>query len=141
MSADVAEKKARVKSNDLMSMEAEFLQGKRIRTASSEHPDIVTLLTTLQAISPDSTWKDNGKPMTRTEATSMMMQLGEPFLFFTINPFDVYSPLVMNYGGNDINLSSTYMQRTDARLCSEPKNRCGRPFCIISDISFTKLLK
>ena len=37
----------------------------------------------------------------------MMMQLGEPAFCVTINPSDVNSPLVMNYGGHDINLSST----------------------------------
>ena len=36
-----------------------------------------------------------------------MTQLGEPFFCVTINPSDVNSPLVMNYDGHDINLSST----------------------------------
>ena len=58
--ADVTETIARVKSSDLMSMAAGLQQGNRIRTASSEHPEIFTLLRTLQAISPDSTWTDHG---------------------------------------------------------------------------------
>ena len=65
---------AGVKSSGLMSMAADLQQGKCIRTASSEHPEIFTLLRTLQTISPDS-----GKHKTRTDATSMVMQLREPF--------------------------------------------------------------
>ena len=80
MSADVAENIALMKSSGLMSMAADLQQGKRIRTASSKHPDIFTLLRTLQAVSPDFMWTDHGKHITRTEATSMMMQQGEPVL-------------------------------------------------------------
>ena len=103
-----------MKSSDLMSMAADFQLGKRIHTASSEYPEIFTLLRTLQAISPDSSWTDHGKHDTRTEATSIMMQLGGPFFCVTINPPDVNIPLVMNNGGHDLNLSWD-MQRTDAR--------------------------
>ena len=107
ISADVAEQLARVKSRDHISMAADFQQGKRIPTAYSEHPEIVTRLRTLQAISPDYTWTDHVKHKTRTEATLTIIQLREPFFWVTVNASDVKSPFVMNYGGHDIKISST----------------------------------
>ena len=64
----------------------------------------------------------------------MMMQQGEPVFCVTSNPSDVYSPLVMSYGGHDIK-SFIDMQRTDARFCYEPKNRCGRRCCFVDILS------
>ena len=37
----------------------------------------------------------------------MMIILGQPFFWLTINPSDVNSPFVMHYGGRNIDLAST----------------------------------
>ena len=58
-------------------------------------------------VSQDASWADHGKHDSRMQAISMMMIFGLPFFWLTINPSDVNSPLVMHYGGHNIDHAST----------------------------------
>lgn len=107
MSESTAEALSRITKDAVMAFAAELQQGKRTSAALNAHPGMRTLLRTIQAVSHSSTWTDHGKHATRMQATSMMFVYGQPFFWLTIIPSEVNSPLVMHYGGHNIDLAST----------------------------------
>ena len=101
-----AEDLSRIMKDDLLTFVAELQLGKRKSAAPNAHPGMHTLLRTLQTVSHNATWTDHSKYDARTQAISMMVVLCQPFCWLTINPSDINIPLVMHYGGHNINLAS-----------------------------------
>ena len=114
MSSATAATLASITRDDVLAMAAELQLGKSTTSALRDRPNIRTLLNTMRSISTNATWSDAGKHGTRMEALSLFLQIGFPSFWLTTNPCDVSSPMVMNYAGHSVDLTSAcYHQMPD----------------------------
>lgn len=94
---------AGITADDLRVTATEMEGGSGSSTALANRPGVRKLVQTMESVSSCATWTIFNKRSLRIKAISMIMQLGQPLLFWmTIDANDKTSPIiVMKLGGMD----------------------------------------
>lgn len=126
VSRGLASTLAGITAKDLRTAAQEMEGGSSAVAALASHPAARELIKTMQSVNSSATWTIFNKRALRLEAISMIMQLGQPLFWMTINPNDKTSPFVMKLGGIDLDVCSrfkddspSYVQRLQ-RIADDP---------------------
>ena len=73
---------------------------------NSEEKKVVDLLKQVKAVTHNTPGSSSSKLVMRNEIRAMMIDKGMPSFYITINPADVYNPVVKFLAGNEINIDN-----------------------------------
>ncbi|CAN0208553.1 unnamed protein product, partial [Scytosiphon promiscuus] len=126
VSRGLASTLAGITAEDLRTAAQEMEGGTSAGAALASHPAARQLIKTMQSVNSTATWTIFNKRALRLKAISMIMQLGQPLFWMTINPNDKTSPFVMKLGGIDLDVCSrlkdnfpSYVERLQ-RIADDP---------------------
>ncbi|CAN0265693.1 unnamed protein product, partial [Scytosiphon promiscuus] len=106
VSRGVANTLAGITPDDLLAVAREIEGGASTTKALADRPAARKLIQTMQSVNCGATWTIFNKRALRMKAISMIMQLGQPLFWMTINPADKNSPFVMKLAGVDLDVCS-----------------------------------
>lgn len=107
VSRGVAGLLAGITPEDLLAVAREMEMVASAGKALSTRPATKQLIESMQSVNRNSSWTIFNKKTLRMKAISMIMQLGQPLFWMTLNPADTNSPLVMQLAGVDLDVSSS----------------------------------
>lgn len=146
ISPGVASTLADITPEDLLAAAKEMEEGSSAVSALANRPAARKLISTMQSVNSGATWTMFNKRALRMKAISMIMQLGQPLFWMTINPNDKSSPFVMKLGGVDLDVGSRlqsdlppYVERI--RKIAEDPVACADFFHLTIDAVMTCLLR
>lgn len=126
ISRGVASTLAGITPEDLRDAAREMEEGSSAAKALANRPAARKLILTMQSVNSGASWTIFNKRALRMKAISLIMQLGQPLFWMTINPNDKTSPIVMKLGGVDLDISSrlktdlpTYVERIQ-KIAEDP---------------------
>ncbi|CAN0570629.1 unnamed protein product, partial [Ectocarpus sp. 12 AP-2014] len=106
VSRGVAQELDGITPDDLLAVAREIEGGASTVRALANRPAARQLIRTMQSVNGDASWTMFNKRALRMKAISMIIQLGQPLFWMTINPADRNSPVVMKLAGVDLDVSS-----------------------------------
>lgn len=106
VSRGVASTLAGITAEDLRDAAKEMEGGSSAVATLARRPAARKLIQTMHSVNSGASWTIFNKRALRLKAISMIMQLGQPFFWMTINPNDKTSPFVMKLAGVDLDVSS-----------------------------------
>ncbi|CAN0515120.1 unnamed protein product, partial [Laminaria digitata] len=102
VSRDLAETLAGITPEDLLVVARAMESGTSAMKALTLRPATRQLIQCMHSVNTGASWTIFNKRSTRMKAISMIMQLGQPLFWMTINPADSNSPFVMQLAGVDL---------------------------------------
>ncbi|CAN0374470.1 unnamed protein product, partial [Pylaiella littoralis] len=106
VSRGVAKTLSGITPSDLLDVAREMEGGKSARKALADRPAARQLIDSMHSVMSGASWTMFNKRSTRMLAISMIMQLGQPLFWMTINPADKNSPIVMMLAGVQLDVNS-----------------------------------
>ncbi|CAN0155693.1 unnamed protein product, partial [Ectocarpus fasciculatus] len=104
--SDTAEQLAGITPEDILAVAREIESGTSTRKALAGRPAARKLIETMHSVNTGAEWTIFNKRSTRMKAISMIIQLGQPLFWMTINPADANSPFVMLLAGVELDVCS-----------------------------------
>lgn len=97
---------ASVTPEDLAAVITEIETGPTGLSALAHRPDINALIRSMESVHAGIIWTIYNKRPTSMIAISLIMQMGKPLFWLTINLADVNSPIVIKMAGHDLDVTS-----------------------------------
>ncbi|CAN0469938.1 unnamed protein product, partial [Scytosiphon promiscuus] len=106
VSRGIAVALASITPDDLLAVATAMESGISTIKAFAIRPAARQLIQCMHSVNIGSSWTIFNKRSTRLKAISMIIQLGQPLFWMTINPADCNSPFVMQLAGVDLDVCS-----------------------------------
>ncbi len=110
-----------------------------------DDPAVKLLLNQIHVVGSKIKGSGYARRIFRNEIQGLMINMGMPCFYLTLNPADVHSPIISFLSGKDINLDEELPQvpnaRDRAKLVAENPAKCAKYFNIIFTAFLTCLLR
>lgn len=104
--ASVAEMFASVSPDAVHRVAERVANGDYVTAKDEDEKKVLQLMKSVNVVTSNVPGSSASKVLMRNEMRGMMMELGLPSFFITINPADIYNPIVKLLGGSDIDIDN-----------------------------------
>ncbi|KAF5334229.1 hypothetical protein D9611_014313 [Ephemerocybe angulata] len=112
---------------------------------SPQEQQVMSLMNHVQSVTRDVAGSNSGRMRMRNEVRALTFTLGVPAFFVTINPADVYNPIVRFMGGAEIDIDNlpaetAFDYHEQAKLVAQNPFVAARFFNVVMKAFFTEVL-